>query len=254
MSRLSGILRWVALLGTLGSIATLEYLAGQAAGWSDLRAAGVPLGVDAFVMSVLLADRARWYDRAAALGLMEATVVISAVAGHHDKVNGQDPNVALGAILATALVFALWRVDETFRAERRDADALAAVRTELGQARAALEQAGAERRQAVEEAVTATVAEQTALREHAVREAVASAQAKPQRRREEVLPERPATDAELADVIAATLAANPKAGRGTVVAALKARGLTPGKGERLADALAAHKRGGIHAVPTSAAL
>jgi hypothetical protein len=65
---------------------------------------------------------------------------------------------------------------------------------------------------------------------------------------------RPATDAELADVIAATLAANPKAGRGTVVAALKERGLTPGKGERLADALAAHKRGGLHAVPTSAAL
>jgi hypothetical protein len=65
---------------------------------------------------------------------------------------------------------------------------------------------------------------------------------------------RPATDAELADVIAVTLAANRKAGRGTVIAALKDRGLTPGKGERLADALAAHKRGAIHAVPTSATL
>jgi hypothetical protein len=251
---IAALLRWVALIGTLGGIATLEYLAGQAAGWSDLRSAGVPLGIDAFVMSVLLADRARWYDRAAALGLMEFTVVVSAVAGHHDKVNGRDPNVALGAVLATALVFALWRVDETFRAERHHTDALAALNAELGQMRDMLKRVGTEREQAIEEAVTATVAEQTALREQAVREAVASARAKTQRRREEPPPERPATDAELADVIAATLAASPKAGRGTVVAELKARGLTPGKGERLADALAAHKRGAIHAVPTSAAL
>jgi ribosomal protein L13E len=108
-----------------------------------------------------------------------------------------------------------------------------------------LKRVGTEREQAVEEAVMATVAEQTALREHAVREAVASAQAKPQRRREEAPQERPATDAELADVIAQVLAASPKAGRGTVIAELKARGLTPGKGERLADALAAHKRGDV---------
>jgi hypothetical protein len=250
MTRLSGLLRWVALLGTLGGIATLEYLAGQAAGWSDLRAAGVPLGVDAFVMSVLLADRARWYDRAAALGLMEFTVVVSAVAGHHDKVNGRDPNVTLGAVLATALVFALWRVDETFRAERHYTDALATLNAELSQIRDALKRAGTEQRQAVEEAVTATIAEQAALREHAVREAIASAHAKPQRRREEPPPERPATDTELADVITAVLKTNPKAGRDKVIEALKKEGLTPGKTERLTNALAAHKRGGLHAVPS----
>jgi hypothetical protein len=63
-----------------------------------------------------------------------------------------------------------------------------------------------------------------------------------------------ATDKQLAEVIAGVLATNPKAGRPTVVAALKARNLTPGKGERIANAIAAHKRGTIHAVPTSAAL
>jgi hypothetical protein len=63
-----------------------------------------------------------------------------------------------------------------------------------------------------------------------------------------------ATDEQLAEVIADVLAKNPKAGRPTVVAALKARNLTPGKGERIANAIAAHKRGGLHAVPTSAAL
>jgi hypothetical protein len=249
MSRLSGVLRWVALIGTLGSIATLEYLAGQAAGWSTWRAIGVPIGVDAFVMSVLLADRARWFDRAAALGLMEATVVISAVAGHHDKVDGQDPNVALGAVLATALVFALWRVDETFRSERQYADEVAATRAEMDKAKADLAGAEGRMRRAVAEAVAATVAEQAALREQAVREAVAAATAKRERRREEAPSERTASDAELAEVIATVLHANPKAGRDTVTAALKKRGLTPGKTERFTAALAAQKRPqGLHAV------
>jgi hypothetical protein len=59
---------------------------------------------------------------------------------------------------------------------------------------------------------------------------------------------RTATDTELAEVIAAELQTNRKAGRNTVTAALKERGLTPGKTERLTDALAAQKRQGLHAV------
>jgi hypothetical protein len=59
---------------------------------------------------------------------------------------------------------------------------------------------------------------------------------------------RTATDAELAEVIAGVLQTNRKAGRNTVTAALKERGLTPGKTERLTDALAAQKRQGLHAV------
>jgi hypothetical protein len=59
---------------------------------------------------------------------------------------------------------------------------------------------------------------------------------------------RTATDAELAEVIADVLQTNRKAGRNTVTAALKDRGLTPGKTERLTDALAAQKRQGLHAV------
>lgn len=65
---------------------------------------------------------------------------------------------------------------------------------------------------------------------------------------------RPATNAELAATIADVLEADPKAGRGKVTAALKGKGLTPGNAVAFADAIAAHKRGGIHAVPTSAAL
>jgi hypothetical protein len=59
---------------------------------------------------------------------------------------------------------------------------------------------------------------------------------------------RTATDAELVEVIAAELQTNRKAGRDTVIAALKERGLTPGKTERLTTALAAQKRQGLHAV------
>jgi hypothetical protein len=59
---------------------------------------------------------------------------------------------------------------------------------------------------------------------------------------------RTATDDELAEVIADVLQTNRKAGRNTVTAALKDRGLTPGKTERLTDALAAQKRQGLHAV------
>jgi hypothetical protein len=65
---------------------------------------------------------------------------------------------------------------------------------------------------------------------------------------------KPATDAELAAVIAGVLAKKPKAGRPTIVKALKDAGYSPGNGKRLTDAIAAHKRGGLHAVPTSAAL
>jgi hypothetical protein len=59
---------------------------------------------------------------------------------------------------------------------------------------------------------------------------------------------RTATDAELAEVIAGVLQTNRKAGRDPVIVALKERGLTPGKTERLTTALAAQKRQGLHAV------
>jgi hypothetical protein len=242
---IAALLRWVALIGTLGGIATLEFLAGQAAGWSDLRSAGVPLGIDAFVMSVLLADRARWYDRAAALGLMEFTVVVSAVAGHHDKVNGQDANVTLGAVLATALVFALWRVDETFRAERHHADALAAATAALAETQAHVHDLTTK--------VTAMSANEPISDIPPVVVAVnEKTTAPPARRATHRM--RPATDDELAAVIADVLAEKPGAGRPTIVKALKDAGYSPGNGKRLTDAIAAHKRGGLHAVPTTAAL
>jgi hypothetical protein len=121
MSRAAVILRWVSLVATLAGIATLEYLAGNAAGWGQARSIAVPVALDAFVMSALLWDRSRWYDRAFALGLMEATVVLSVVAGTHD----QRDSTVLGAALATALVLALWRVDSMFRAAGHHRDELA---------------------------------------------------------------------------------------------------------------------------------
>jgi hypothetical protein len=63
-----------------------------------------------------------------------------------------------------------------------------------------------------------------------------------------------ATDEQLAEVLAAVLAEKPGAGRPTIVKALKDAGYSPGNGQRLTNAIAAHKRGAIHAVPTSAAL
>jgi hypothetical protein len=90
-------LRWVALVGILGSIATLEYIAGQAAGWG-WRSVGVPLGIDTFVMGVLLAPGPTGFDRLAALGLMEFTVIVSAVADTTSQPRmAASPNVALGA-------------------------------------------------------------------------------------------------------------------------------------------------------------
>lgn len=115
--------RSIGLVVTLLTIASLEFGAGVAAGWSWWRAAGIPLSIDLFVLGTLLSAKSRRVDRLFALGLAEATVVISAVWGDH----GKDGKVLLGAALATALVAVLWRQDETIRRERAHGDLLAAA-------------------------------------------------------------------------------------------------------------------------------
>lgn len=127
--------RGVGLVATLLTIASLEYGAGIAAGWAWWQAAGVPLAIDLFVLGVLLSPKSRQADRLFALALAEATVVASAVWGDH----GKDSKVLLGAALATALIAALWRQDETIRRDRahRDLLAVATARAEAAERRVA---------------------------------------------------------------------------------------------------------------------
>jgi peptidoglycan/LPS O-acetylase OafA/YrhL len=121
MSRLAPGMRVVGLFAVLALIAALEYGAGVAAGWGHL-AYLLPLAIDTFVLGVLLAEQSRLADRLFALGLVEFTVVVSAVAGGHEG------NVLLGGVLATALVLTLWRQDETIRRERRSREVPVAAR------------------------------------------------------------------------------------------------------------------------------
>lgn len=113
--------RVVGLVVTLATIASLEYAAGGAAGWSRWQSAGIPGAIDTFVLGTLLSPKARRGDRIFSLCLVETTVVISAAWGVHE----QNANVLLGAVLATLLVAALWRQDETIRRERAHGDLLA---------------------------------------------------------------------------------------------------------------------------------
>lgn len=277
------VLRVVGLVATLVTIAALEYGAGKAAGWGNL-AVGVPLALDTFVLGVLLARRSMLPDRLFALGLVEFTVVVSAVAGDHQPAaDGKQPNVALGAVLATALVFALWRQDETIRRERGYVDEVAAAATRADAAEREARESAA--RLARTEQDTAAALSTARERVEAAERRAAAAEARAgeldRQRREDRDDRRPApsrkpaattatTDDDRRRIIRLVLAggtddttgtvheANPAAGRRTIAQAIRDVKHTPGAndtlGELVDEVRASLVREGHHiaAVPATA--
>lgn len=257
-------LRVVGLVATLVLIAALEVGAGTAAGWGVL-AFGLPLAIDSFVLGVLLSPRARLADRLFALAFVEATVVISAVWGGHAR----NANVVLGGVLATFLVAALWRQDETIRRDRGHGDLIreATERADAAERRIAeLEhRAGqvASDRARVEAGALARVEELRERAEQAERRAVAAearASELDRQRREEHREERrttpprtssrsasATTDADRTRIIrlvfaggadeatGKTFEANPAAGRRTIADAIRDLGHTPGENKHLSE-------------------
>lgn len=256
MAWMPPVCRVVGLVATLATIASLEYGAGTAAGWSWLQAAGIPAAVDLFVLGTLLSLKSRRVDRVFALCLVETTVVISAAWGAHAK----NANVILGAVLATLLVAALWRQDETIRREREHGDLLAAATARASAAEVRIlelegwaREVEAARAEAVRREAAAAASRDTFREEldRAIRRAdAAEVRASAAEARRDDRDERPAprtqratsttTDQDRREIIELVLAggtheptgrtfeANPAAGRRTIADAIRALRHTPG--------------------------
>lgn len=122
MTRLPGILRWVALAAALVVSSRFEYAAGQWAGlgWA---AFAVPVMVDTYAVGSLLVGR----DVRAALALLWTSILLGAV---HLSLTSTGPErtgivgqLVVAAVLSTITAGVVWRVDDL---ARQDAAAKAA--------------------------------------------------------------------------------------------------------------------------------
>jgi hypothetical protein len=215
--------RTASLVAALALVAQSEWALAIAVGWPAWIAWAAPVALDAYVLAAITAHK----DLGPSVVVSTASVfgshaVYAAPTAWDGAVVNQGGNHLVWQLAAACSVVPLlvtWRVHHLRLAER------------------------------VAEVITTVLpVEAAAAPQIEPVEAVEVQPVKPPARRVKPPTPRPATDAELADVIAAVLADKPAAGRPTVVAALKDAGYTPGNGQRLTDAIAAHKRHSIHAV------